>query len=244
MQKVGMDLPTLMRTIHRQHPHYTANMMSQAISEHLGEKYAVRCVRYLSKISDVSLEPDPGPIQKRGRGWLQKIIVEYLEDFMHLNKIKSIDYDHTLYMLVYCYPPDYFNIGDLVRAIGIKKGMNRNGIRNMYLALAPDLEIEKFFDNGSTHISRVALNRMENNTKCARESLKGRRILSVLGVNDNTTLLIFDDGTGVLIRPDTKLGNVMRLESPERVQSHLQSCVEQKSQTVEEASDLLKQLGQ
>ena len=225
IERTGHDLPSLLRQAYEESPRQTASHVAEILSDKLGEHYGVRCVRYLSKISGVDLAPECRPFQRRGRGKLQLIIVKYMDDYMRRVGIQTIDYDHVLYLLAYFYEPQQINIGDLVRQIGFKDRLSRNDIRNMYLALAPDVEVERYFNAGPNNLTRVAMTRMENNTRCAQESLIGRCINNVININSSTSLIIFDDGTGVVVRPDIKLGTTMRIESADRVQSYLHSHI-------------------
>lgn len=238
LERTGEDLPTILRRIGSDEPNTAVNV-SEEITALLGEPYRVRCVRYLSKIAQVPLKFDRNPLKNRGRGYLQRTLVHYLTHDLKRVGIEATDYDHIVFMMVYCYLPEQVHLGNLVRLIGFKAYLPKASVKNMYNWFFADVQVEQFFIFGRTRLTRGVLRKMASNTKQAHASVQGRRIKSVVSINENSTLMVFDDGMGILIRPDTRLGNVMRIESRERVQSHLQTCIQQGESTISEVSDLL-----
>lgn len=244
LQRTGRDLPTLMQHLSHERPH-TATEMSSAITDHLGEPYDPRCVRSLGSRIGVVFRPDSLPRQKRGRGWLQQTVVKYMTHYMRYtgqDTIDVLDYPHAVHLLSHYYPPGHIQLYDLVRLIGVKEHLRTSTIKNMYTSLAQDVAIERYYTQGLTPRQRGTVDKMNADTNRAHQSIQGRSIKRVVPLNEGTSLMIFDEGDGVLVRPNEHLGNMMRIESRERVRSLLQAAKQKGQEKVSEVTGLLDEL--
>ena len=237
--KTGHDLPEIIRRIG---PERRPREVADHISELLGRPFHVNRVRYLSEIADVPLRSGHNPVKNRGRGWKQQVLVECLTPYLEQVGIEQHDYPHVVYMMASYYQPDLIHLGDLVRVIGDKRHLKPTEVKDLYVRFYADVEVERFFISGQARLTRGVLRKMTTHTQHALASIKGRRIHSAVNINEHTTLLIFDDHMGVLIRPDTKLGNLMRIESPDRVRSHLEELMRSGERQIGEVSDILEDI--